>query len=758
MKKSTSGLSRRQFLTGSALTAGAVAALGITGCAPQATSDTAPKAGDDSLATTGEASDGVRTHAAQLNPQQALPAVQNTTCPSLFSEWNMGSMTLPNRIVKSAAGYISVTSQGITGDLHMDHYAKLGAGGASVVYCDDFAELYDHFRAIADVGKFVDWTDDDLKAFAENIKAGGAKAGYQLATMGLMYSGFEPDPTAIFQSSDCMDMTAQEIQDLIADTINAAATLQRCGFDCVEINAAGENTGQTFMSRNRNKRDDDYGPQSYESRTRFVCEIVRGIKEKCGKDFPVQVLINGIEENDKAIGDSALFTTVEENIEMCKLIEAAGADSLHVRIGPCGQHVAEFAGDLYFTGTGIEGTTGYGTQFDFTRHWQGMLKADQSGLGVMVPVAAAIKKALSIPVGAVTYMDPARDPEYFESLIANGDLDFILMNRPLSVDYEYIHKLEDGRLDEIRPCTRCMHCHWDADDEGNLTFSCRTNAAHPFRFVTGQLEGGYDPEAAASAKNVMVVGAGPAGLEAARVAAERGHNVTLYEKKGAVGGLLEFAHNVKGQHENLDVLRNYFARQMEINNVEVVTGQEVTADFIKEQNPDAVILAVGGKRDTLGLTETAGTSIVGIDDFMMADIAEDVIVAGSNAQAIDTAMYLLAQGKHVQVVTPSPEVAIGSGHSFWVKTFTQPNMKALGVRFWPEAEIVSVGDGVVTVKNSAGLEHEIPCGTIVEALDCLPNTELANGLSMDVIPVGDCAAPRNIGDAICTGNAAARLI
>lgn len=113
--------------------------------------------------------------------------------------------------------------------------------------------------------------------------------------------------------------------------------------------------------------------------------------------------------------------------------------------------MAEFAGDLYFCGTGIEGTTGYGTQFDFTRHWQGMLKADQSGLGIMVPVAAEIKKAVSIPVGAVTYMDPARDPEFFESLIASGELDFILMNRPLSVDYDYLHKLEEGRLDEIRP-------------------------------------------------------------------------------------------------------------------------------------------------------------------------------------------------------------------------------------------------------------------------------------------------------------------
>ncbi len=131
------GLSRRQFLTGSALTAGAVASLGLAGCAPKAPTE-APATGESDLAATGADGTTVRAHAAQLNPQSDPKPVSNTTCPSLFTEWKMGSLTLPNRVVKSAAGYIGVTSQGITGDLHMQHYGKLAAGGASVVYCDDF--------------------------------------------------------------------------------------------------------------------------------------------------------------------------------------------------------------------------------------------------------------------------------------------------------------------------------------------------------------------------------------------------------------------------------------------------------------------------------------------------------------------------------------------------------------------------------------------------------------------------------------------
>lgn len=121
-------------------------------------------------------------------------------------------------------------------------------------------------------------------------------------------------------------------------------------------------------------------------------------------------------------------------------------------------------------------------------------------------------------------------------------------------------------------------------------------------------------------------------------------------------------------------------------------------------------------------------------------------------------MYLLAQGKHVQVVTPNAASAIGAGHSFWVKTFTQPNMKALGVRFWPEATVTAVNDGSVTVKTATGIEQEIACGTVVEALDCLPNDNLSTGLSCEVVTVGDAARPFNIGEAICSGNAAARAI
>lgn len=248
-------------------------------------------------------------------------------------------------------------------------------------------------------------------------------------------------------------------------------------------------------------------------------------------------------------------------------------------------------------------------------------------------------------------------------------------------------------------------------------------------------------------------------MEAARVAALRGHRVTLYEKSAAVGGLLDFAHAVKGPHENLQDLRAYLARQLELAGVEVVTGREVDAAFVQEQRPDAVVVAIGGTRDTLGLSPAEGTSIVSISDVLTTDIGENVAIAGSNAQAVDVALRLMAEGKRVTMITPDDMSQFGKGQSNWVRTFVKPILLARGMRVWPHAHITSAGGGEVRFSGETGVELSVPCDTLVEALDMLPNTAFADGLSeIEVHSVGDCAKPWNIADAIATGNLAARSL
>lgn len=733
-------ISRRDFLKGSV--AGAVG-IAVAGLVP----------GRPATAYAEEAPAAVNVHEAiaQLNPQDYDYRSTDTDLSHVFSPWQLGKIKLNHRMVKSAAG----SDTGANPDEFLAYYEAFADGGVEMIWVEDFVELYKNFSNPRKLPK----ENVPLKELADRLHAKGAYVGYQLSCMGQKFSGFDPATAAQYDSAHAENLTLEEIHMLQEDFIAGAVYLKEQGFDAVEINAAGNNIGQAFFSRMRNYRDDEYGPQSFENRARFVSEIIQGIKKECGDDFVVQVLINVIEENDVDMGDSTLSTTVEENCQICKMLEAAGANSLHLRLGPLGRHICQFASELYFTGYGIEGTTGYGTQFDFSRHWQGKLIANHSGCGLLLNIVQEVKQAVSIPCGGVTYMDPAHAPKFFDDALAEGKLDFMMMTRALCVEPEYVNKLREGRLDEIAPCTRCLHCHFDYDEDGKVYEHCRVNATTQRAYREAMPEG-PTPLPADGEKKVMVVGGGPAGLEAARIAAERGYDVTLYEKNSYLGGLLIFANAIKGPHENLADLLAYLKRQQELKGVKVITGQEIDAEFIKSEAPDVVILAVGGLRDSLGFASTAGTKVMSIADVVNADkVGDEVTIVGGNCQAVDMAQYLNAHGKHVTIVSPEGKDKLDKGQSSWVKTFTIPMLYTRGTRLWPNAEIVEVGDGTITIHGETGADMTIACDTVIEAMDMLPNTSLAEGLDgIEVYCVGDCAKPWNIAEAIASGNLTARKI
>ena len=495
------------------------------------------------------------------------------------------------------------------------------------------------------------------------------------------------------------------------------------------------------------------------------------MKKECGPDFNMQILINCIEENDNISNnptmmtlDSAVTTphtlamTMEEGIAAAKLFEQAGCDSMHLRLGPLGHHVAQFGADLYFIQNGIEGCTGFGTQYDFSKNWQGMLIGNTSGCGIGLNVAAEYKKALSIPCGVVTYNDPAHAPDFFEQALEDGKADFFLMTRPLTVDMEYVNKLKEGRIDEIAPCTRCLHCHIGSNEANAQMAYCRVNA------LTQRVmrEGGpatYELEPAATPKKVMVIGGGPAGMEAARIAAARGHNVTLYEKRGALGFMLDFAASVKGPHENLADLKNYLIRQLELNGVEVKTGTEVTQELINSEAPDAVILAAGGLRDTLTVDGDGSAPVVEMDNFMFTEMGDNVIVYGSNAQAFDAALWLTVHKKNVTIVTPNPASEFDMQQSQHAMRMMTTALYALGVKSYPQSAIKTVSGNVATLTLDTGVEMNIKCDAIVNGADMLPNTSLVDGIDCkEVYTIGDCANPFNIALAIRGGNDAGRAV
>lgn len=752
----TGNFTRRGFVKGALAAGFGAAACGMAGCAPSL-----PETGEEGGAPSSGATQGTTptngsTFASQLNPQDYDYTSHDGELSTLFSAWQLGPLTIPNRMVKSAAG--SRTAMNGT-QAYVDFYTNIAKGGVGMVWVENFTSLLPDYLN----GDKQDLDEWEVQALVDSVHEAGAYVGYQFDTMAMTLLDGYADAQG-FGPGKPEALSIDDIHWYQDQVIKGARRLKDYGFDGFEINAAGNNIPRTFLSRMTNHREpgDDYGPGSIESRARFVVEMIEGIKKECGDDFVVQVLINGVEENDENIGRNELCTTVAENKEFAKLFEQAGADSLHVRLGPIGNHTAQFLSEAMFDGIGIEGSTSYGTQFDFTKHYGGKLVANHSGCGLMLDVAQEIKSAVSIPVGAVTYMDPAHAPDFFEQALKDGKVDFLMMNRPLSVDFDYVTKLQEGRTDEIRPCTRCLHCLRDQSFEGGMSSICRVNATTA-RAFSPEMPEGFEPAPVASAKNVLVVGGGPAGMEAARIAAQRGHNVTLMEKGGSLGGKLTFASAIKGPHQNLSEFSAWMARQLELQGVNVQLNTEATADSIAAEAPDVVVCATGGKRVSSGLSSTGATNVVPIDDIMSAEIGDNVVVLGANAQAFDIAQYYQAQGKTVSMVFEDPIEGFDKGQSTEVKGFVTPMYYAVGGTVYPSSTVKQVGDGSIVIAAGYGVDVEIPCDTVIEALDVAANTDVIKGLSVETYAVGDCNEPwtssfANILTAVSEGNLVGRAI
>lgn len=745
-------ISRRSFMKAAAGIAGLGLLNGCSKAEVAASSVSVPAAESTTAAAAPEVAAPVteKLYTAYINPQLKDEEFRSHTkeLTTLFSPLNIGSMEISNRMVKSAAGSATYLA-GLTDEL-MTYYVNLAKGGAALIYVETIAEL-----ELPESGVFTAETLAFGQELVDECHKYGAKMGYQM-------SGFGMGENA---------MSIDEIHAKQEYFVRVAKGLKQMGFDCVELNCAGFNMPAHFLSRFHNTRTDEYGIGSIENRARFITEIIEGIKRECGADFNVQILMNCIEENDNISNNPTMMTldsdvttphtlamTMEEGIAAAKLFEKAGCDSMHLRLGPQGHHVAQFGADLYFILDGIEGCTGFGTQYDFKKNWQGMLIGNTSGCGIGLNVAAEYKKELSIPCGVVTYNDPAHAPDFFEQALEDGKADFFLMTRPMTVDMDYVNKLKEGRIDEIAPCTRCLHCHIGSNEANAQMAYCRVNA------LTQRVmrEGGpatYELEPAASAKKVMVIGGGPAGMEAARIAAARGHDVTLYEKRGTLGFMLDFAASVKGPHENLADLKNYLIRQLELNNVQVKTGTEVTKELIDSEAPDAVILAAGGLRDTLTVSSDGSAPVVEMESFMFTEMGENVIVYGSNAQAFDAALWLTVHKKNVTIVTPNKASEFDMQQSQHAMRMMTTALYALGVKSYSESSIKTVSGNVATIVLDSGVEMKVKCDAIVNGADMLPNTSLVNGINCkEVYTIGDCANPFNIALAIRGGNDAGRAV
>lgn len=734
-------LTRRGFLSGAAVaTIGGLATsgLGLVGCTPSA----APA---QSSTEERAAGGGSRTI---LNPQDDSYDTYTTDYAAIFEPIQIGNLTLRNRIIKSAAG-------DDTGDKNLksvtqntlDYYGKIADGGASLIILPSTLVAHLGFDP-RNAGKYAFENPDDGIAAGKVLTDRIHEAG--------CYIGFLLNGPGTLKESAVDDMTTEAIRGFVKETAECARRLRAAGFDMVEVKASATDGLNAFVSRRSNKREDEYGPQSLENRTRLFVEMIQACKQGAGDDFVVCAHINGIEESDQNLGENDKFITIDEAKEVAKIVEAAGADMIQVRAGTPGKEIHCWGPDGAHAGYHIDGATGFGTQFDYATHFGGMIDGSHSGVGAYIPLVEEIKKVVSVPVGCAGYMDPRTAPDLINGAVADGRVDLVFMNRPLTIDPELPNKLAAGKREEVAPCCRCLHCH---DQTMGIPECCRVNATLHHAF-TDVMPEGYDLPPTDSTKNVLVVGGGPAGMEAARIAALRGHTVTLCEKSGSLGGLMASAEAYKGKHERIGDLVAYLSHQLELTGVKVVLNQEVDVEYVNSQNPDAVIVATGGKRESRLEGQSESPAVIGFSDIAGGNIGDNVVILGAGAQAIDVAVYLLDQGKRLTIVHEGTRKEVDKEQSAWYQQIIPPHLMAHGVKIWNEATVDGVSNGNLSITTSSGTIVEIPCDTVIECYDMVENTELFDSLSADFekYAVGDCAKPWNIQQAIFTGNITARAL
>ena len=643
----------------------------------------------------------------------------------LFEEGRIGRMTVKNRIVMPPMATNYAGPSGEPTERLIGYYAERAKGGAGLIIVENVQVKYPQGKNVAcqlrlDQNKFI----PGFQELAEAVHAHQARIFIQIHHAGRQYHDIEGeegvDPSGIpdgFLQQPVRALTPEEIQDLVERFSETALRARMAGMDGVEFHGAHGYLISEFMSPHTNQRVDEWGG-TFERRMRFPLRIIERTREKVGPRFPLSFRFSADEFVPGGI-------TLDDAKKIALYLEDAGIDVLHVSAG------------IY------ESMQRLLEPMRFEEGWRSYL-------------AAEIKKVVKIPVITVGQI---RSPEIAERVLEDGMADFVALGRTLIADPHWPRKVEEGRVPEIRKCISCNIGCIGGHVFNDLYMRCTVNP------VTGheRFEGWVNLIPAEKKKKVMVVGAGPGGMEAARVAALRGHEVTLYEKDGELGGQVRTA--VKGPGKGkLSFIPEYYSHMLKASGVRIQMNTPVDADTIEREKPDVVIFATGAVPIVPDIKGVDDPGVVKGSWDVLNGAAQvpgkKVVVAGGGLVGCETALLLAEQGKEVTIVEMLNDLASDmepiTRYDFLTEQMPQAGIKALlGLVI---AEIT--GQGVV-VLDRWGNKSLIEADNVVIALGARPAEvmmEAARDCARETYVIGDCKEPRKIINATFEGASIARMI
>ena len=637
----------------------------------------------------------------------------------LFEPGSIGTMALKNRLIMPPISTNLAGEDGTVSDELLFHYAERARGGVGLVTVENVCIAY----PLARHGAAQPRIDDDafipgLRRLTNAIHWGGAKATVELTHPGMnadlrYIEGETPvAPSAVPRSKDSLvprALSREGVVEVVEEYVGAARRARQAGFDAVELQACHGLLINQFLSPLTNKRQDEYGGDR-ESRIRFLVEIVEGIKRRVGVDFPVVVRLVAEDMIEGGV-------TSEEGCWFARRLEEAGADALHPDFGLGGKEKR------------LE-------PMPYPQAWR-------------VYLAERIKKAVSIPVIAVGVI---REPEVAEEILGAGKADFVALGRALNADPQWPNKAQAGEVASIRRCIGCNECVVARHVE-DAPLRCSVNA------TVGRSPEECRLEPAPVPKRVLVVGGGPAGMEAARVAALRGHRVTLYEQELRLGGMLNVAAVPPGK-DKLNWITEYFAHELARLGVEVHLGGPLDAEKVRGLKPDVVIVATGSWPAIPPIAGVDGPNVLVAQELLarqMRFTGQRFAIVGGGMLGLETAEYLAVQGNGVTVLKRYE--TIGRSIEPLYRDYLLRDLKEHGVEIVTRVEVKAIQAEGVLVRDQVEEERVVPADRVVLARGATPSNELAHALQdLGPIVIGDAAQPRKIINAVEEGYLAARRV